>query len=72
MTQIRPLAGTAAGIGVFVQNVGAALFSQLYGFIADGTVVPMVIIVACAGVLGLASGAMPLLAWGTPPASKDG
>ncbi len=32
-----PLAGTASGIGVFCQMFGAALFTQLYGFAADGT-----------------------------------
>ena len=35
------LAGTAAGIGVFMQNFLGAAFAQLYGFLADGTVVPL-------------------------------
>ena len=35
------LAGTAAGIGVFMQNFCGAAFAQLYGFLADGTVMPL-------------------------------
>ena len=35
------LAGTAAGIGVFVQNFCGAAFAQLYGLFADGTVTPL-------------------------------
>ena len=31
------LAGTAAGVGVFMQNFCGAAFAQLYGFLADGT-----------------------------------
>ena len=41
--RIRPeLAGTAAGLGVFVQMLLSALSSQLYGFLADGTALPMI------------------------------
>jgi DHA1 family bicyclomycin/chloramphenicol resistance-like MFS transporter len=36
------LAGTAAGIGVFLQMFCGALFSQFYGLIADGTPYPMI------------------------------
>jgi DHA1 family bicyclomycin/chloramphenicol resistance-like MFS transporter len=36
------LAGTAAGIGVFLQMFCGALFSQIYGLIADGTPYPMI------------------------------
>ena len=65
MGTIPRLAGTAAGVGVFMQNMGAALFTQLYGLLADGTPLPMVAIV-------LAAGALPFLyraraaQWGTP------
>ena len=41
MAEIPRFAGTAAGVGVFMQNFGAALFSQLYGLLADGTPMPM-------------------------------
>ena len=41
MAEIPRFAGTAAGIGVFMQNFGAAVFSQLYGLFADGTPQPM-------------------------------
>jgi DHA1 family bicyclomycin/chloramphenicol resistance-like MFS transporter len=36
------LAGTASGIGVFVQNFCGAAFAQTYGVFANGTVTPMV------------------------------
>jgi DHA1 family bicyclomycin/chloramphenicol resistance-like MFS transporter len=48
------LAGTAAGIGVFVQNFLGAAFAQLYGMIADGTAKPMMettIVTATLGVI---------------------
>ncbi len=54
---IPRLAGTASGIGVFVQQVLGAMFAQLYGLIADGTPRPMIVATTlCAG-LGVAAGA---------------
>jgi DHA1 family bicyclomycin/chloramphenicol resistance-like MFS transporter len=53
------LAGTAAGIGVFMQNFCGAIFTQIYGLIADGTPRPMVLIVSLSGFLGLLAGALP-------------
>jgi DHA1 family bicyclomycin/chloramphenicol resistance-like MFS transporter len=61
MGAIPRLAGTAAGIGVFMQNMGGAVFTQLYGLLADGTPVPMVTIVSCSGILCLAAGALPIV-----------
>ena len=61
METIPRLAGTAAGVGVFMQNMGAALFTQLYGLVANGTPAPMVAIVALSGILGLAAGVLPSL-----------
>ena len=61
MGTIPRLAGTAAGVGVFMQNMGGALFTQLYGLAADGTAVPVVAILTLCGILGLAAGALPLL-----------
>jgi DHA1 family bicyclomycin/chloramphenicol resistance-like MFS transporter len=61
MAAIPRRAGTAAGVGVFTQNMGAAVFTQLYGLFADGTPLPMVVIVTCSGILGLAAGALPFL-----------
>jgi DHA1 family bicyclomycin/chloramphenicol resistance-like MFS transporter len=61
MGTIPRLAGTAAGVGVFMQNIGAALFTQLYGFVADGTPTPMVAVVALSGFLGLVAGVLPWL-----------
>jgi MFS transporter, DHA1 family, multidrug resistance protein len=61
MAVIPRLAGTAAGIGVFTQNIGGAAFTQLYGLVADGTPFPMIAILLCSGVLCLAAGATPFL-----------
>jgi DHA1 family bicyclomycin/chloramphenicol resistance-like MFS transporter len=47
------LGGTAAGIGVFMQNFVGAAFAQLYGLLADGTVVPLTYTTAIAAVCGL-------------------
>jgi DHA1 family bicyclomycin/chloramphenicol resistance-like MFS transporter len=61
MATIPQLAGTAAGVGVFMQFFGGASFSQLYGFFADGTPVPMVAIATATGALGMIVGAIPLV-----------
>jgi MFS transporter, DHA1 family, multidrug resistance protein len=59
MAAIPALAGTAAGIGVFMQNFWGAIFTQLYGLVADGTPRPMVMVVSVSGLLCLAVGALP-------------
>jgi DHA1 family bicyclomycin/chloramphenicol resistance-like MFS transporter len=61
MAEVPRFAGTAAGIGVFMQNFGAAVFSQLYGIFADGTPRPMIMIAVLCGALTLVVGAIPLL-----------
>src|SRR5262245_34223693 len=43
MAEIPRLAGTAAGIGVFMQNFWAAISTQAYGLLADGTPRPMMV-----------------------------
>jgi MFS transporter, DHA1 family, multidrug resistance protein len=53
------LAGTAAGIGVFMQNFVGAAAAQLYGFLANGTVVPMALVTAITALFGLIAGATP-------------
>jgi len=58
MAMVPRLAGTAAGIGFFVQQFCGAGFAQLYGMIADGTVRPMIIAVALSAALGVAAGAV--------------
>jgi DHA1 family bicyclomycin/chloramphenicol resistance-like MFS transporter len=55
------LAGTAAGIGVFMQNFAGALFAQFYGLLADGTVWPLAEVTALAGFLSLLVGATPFI-----------
>jgi DHA1 family bicyclomycin/chloramphenicol resistance-like MFS transporter len=61
MTEIPRFAGTAAGVGVFLQNFCAALFSQLYGVFADGTPLPMSVIALVSATLCFASGAVPFI-----------
>ena len=64
MAEIPRFAGTAAGIGVFMQNFGAALFSQLYGVLADGTPRPMMMIALSVRGAEVVVGAVPyLLKW---------
>jgi DHA1 family bicyclomycin/chloramphenicol resistance-like MFS transporter len=53
------LAGTAAGIGVFMQYFGGAAFTQLYGLIADGTPGPLIMSTIISSVLALVAGAIP-------------
>jgi DHA1 family bicyclomycin/chloramphenicol resistance-like MFS transporter len=69
MNEIPRFAGTAAGVGVFMQNFCAALFAQLYGIFADGTPRPMIMIAVLCGFLTLATGALPILQkrFGTVP-----
>ena len=69
MAEVPRFAGTAAGVGVFMQNFCAAVFSQLYGVFADGTPRPMIAIVLLCGALTLVTGAMPYLQkkFGTVP-----
>lgn len=50
------LAGTAAGIGVFLQMFCGAMFSQIYGLFADGTPYPMVWTVSATTLLALVAG----------------
>ena len=59
MNEIPRFAGTAAGVGVFMQNFFAALFAQLYGLFADGTPLPMSMIALLGAMLGLVVGAVP-------------
>jgi DHA1 family bicyclomycin/chloramphenicol resistance-like MFS transporter len=55
------LAGTAAGVGVFVQHFCGALFAQVYGVLADGTPGPLMLTTAISAGLGLIVGAIPFL-----------
>jgi DHA1 family bicyclomycin/chloramphenicol resistance-like MFS transporter len=69
MNEVPRFAGTAAGVGVFMQNFCAAVFAQLYGIFADGTPRPMVAIAVLCGVLTFVAGAIPMLQkrFGTVP-----
>jgi DHA1 family bicyclomycin/chloramphenicol resistance-like MFS transporter len=55
------LVGMAAGLGVFMQNLGGAAFSQLYGLLANGTIGPLVATTAITAVLSFISGATPFV-----------
>lgn len=55
------LAGTAAGIGVFIQLLAAGVFTQIYGFTADGTPIPMAATVSVSAVLVITMGVIPFL-----------
>jgi len=55
------LAGTAAGIGVFVQNFCGAAFAQLYGLLADGTPGPLTQTAAISVLLALFAGLLPFV-----------
>ena len=48
------LAGTGAGIAMFLQLFSAAAFIQLLGVLADGTGIPLVITVSIAAILSFA------------------
>jgi DHA1 family bicyclomycin/chloramphenicol resistance-like MFS transporter len=61
MAAVPSLAGTAAGVGVFMQNFCGAFFTQIYGFVADGTPPPMVLVTLISGALGLLAGAVPFV-----------
>jgi DHA1 family bicyclomycin/chloramphenicol resistance-like MFS transporter len=61
MAEVPRFAGTAAGIGVFMQNFGAAVFSQLYGLFADGTPTPMSMIALFSATLCFVAGSVPFL-----------
>ena len=61
MAEVPRFAGTAAGVGVFMQNFCAAVFSQLYGLFANGTPRPMIMIAVLCGLLTLFVGAIPIL-----------
>jgi DHA1 family bicyclomycin/chloramphenicol resistance-like MFS transporter len=69
MNEVPRFAGTAAGVGVFMQNFCAALFAQLYGVFADGSPRPMVAIAVLCGCLTMITGAIPILQkkFGTVP-----
>jgi len=55
------LAGTAAGTGVFFQSFLGAIFSQLYGLLADGTPMPLVVTASAGTVLTLIAGVTPFV-----------
>ena len=58
---IPELAGTAAGIGVFLQMFCGGVFAQLYGLFSDGTPLPMLVIVSVAAGLTLLFGTLAFL-----------
>jgi DHA1 family bicyclomycin/chloramphenicol resistance-like MFS transporter len=65
------LAGTAAGIGVFIQHFCGAGFAQLYGFLSDGTPGPMIVTAGVSASLCLIAGAIPYVLARMTPATSD-
>src|SRR5262249_16922552 len=61
MSEIPRLAGTAAGIGVFLQNLCAAISSQLYRQLAHGTPRPLLVVTLLWCTLTLIAGLIPFL-----------
>jgi DHA1 family bicyclomycin/chloramphenicol resistance-like MFS transporter len=57
----RDLTGTASGIGTFMQFFWAAVFTQFYSILDDGTPIPMVITVSISACLSFTAGAIPFL-----------
>jgi MFS transporter, DHA1 family, multidrug resistance protein len=55
------LVGMAAGLGVFMQNLGGAAFAQLYGLLSNGTPEPLILTTAITAVLSLIAGAIPFV-----------
>jgi len=56
--RVKPgLAGTAAGLGVFVQLMLSAVPAQLNGFFADGTARPMILLTVSGAALAVVSAA---------------
>jgi len=57
--RVQPsLAGTAAGLGVFVQMFLSAIAAQSYGLLADGTPMPMIAICVLGAFLAVIAAAM--------------
>ncbi|MGE0630420.1 MAG: MFS transporter [Hyphomicrobiaceae bacterium] len=61
MATIPRHAGTAAGIGVFMQMLLSGLAVQLYGFLADGSVVPLVLTAGMLAVGTVVAGVLTFL-----------
>lgn len=56
--RIKPdLAGTAAGLGVFVQMLLSAISAELYGVLANGTPFPMIMITSIGAVFAVGAAA---------------
>jgi DHA1 family bicyclomycin/chloramphenicol resistance-like MFS transporter len=58
---IPAYAGTAAGLGVFSQHFVAAVFAQFYGFVADGTLAPLVGTMMLTACCSFVAGLIPVL-----------
>jgi MFS transporter, DHA1 family, multidrug resistance protein len=67
--RVKPaLAGTAAGLGVFIQMLLSAVSTELYGVFADGTPIPMIVLSWLGAVMATAAAASLF----TGPARKAG
>jgi DHA1 family bicyclomycin/chloramphenicol resistance-like MFS transporter len=64
------LSGSAAGIGVFLQIFCSAAFAQIYGFLADGTPVPLIWIEAGGSLFALVAGIYVYVTRSKPAGNK--
>ena len=69
MSTVPRLAGTASGIGVFLQTFLGAIFAQSFGFMSNGTIWPLVIVTCVGSALVLLAGFLP---WFAKRASAPG
>lgn len=69
MSIIPRLAGTASGIGVFLQTFLGAIFAQSFGFMSNATVWPLIIVTCLGSSMVLLAGSLP---WLAKRASNDG
>ena len=53
------LAATASGLSAFVQNFLSAVFTQLFGFLANGTVWPLIFVAMLASFFSVVCGYLP-------------
>jgi DHA1 family bicyclomycin/chloramphenicol resistance-like MFS transporter len=62
MAIVPRLAGTASGIGVFLQLLLAGISTQGYGWLANGTVWPLIFVTGLGSAFVLIAGMLPWLA----------
>ncbi len=62
ISAVPRIAGTAAGVGIAVQNLVGASFAQFFGLLANGTVVPVVVATCLSAFCGFLVAIPPMAA----------